>query len=87
MQCTFAINPRLLSSIVSKTPSLEQPQASLTLTRCLSLARNLVVQALEIRAQLLNRIRGGARLHGLGVVCDEESLFCLDDYDAFFALH
>jgi hypothetical protein len=45
-----------------------------------------VTRSDEVVAQLFYRCRGLAGLYGLGVVCDEEGLLGLDDYDAFFAL-
>jgi hypothetical protein len=41
----------------------------------------------QVVAQLLDRCGCLTRLDRLRVVCNEEGLFCLDDHDAFLALH
>lgn len=46
----------------------------------------LVSDADQVGAQFLHGVRGCAGLYCLWVVCDEESLFRLDDNDSFSAL-
>jgi len=46
----------------------------------------LITHSNQVSAEFLDRVGCGAGLYCLGVMCDEEGLFCLDDHDAFSAL-